>query len=185
MSPSSLEGAAVCCRMIEWAAITAALPVSRRATVHEVYHTQFLLTRLSVGRVACSSLCKPCALVRKGSTTQKTSLGLVGKQPRANPRPSRCPKPFCPNKGAYSINRTQLRVMAEARNFSLHAQPVGNRLLAAQADGASWRVNARLRPILHLLEVRPRRQDKGVGRRILRFETGQVVSPVIATGESG
>lgn len=77
------------------------------------------------------------------------------------------------------------RVMGEARSVSSHAQPVGNRLLAAQADGTFWWADGQMRAILCLLHVRPRTENRSVGRHILRFETGQVVASVIATEESG
>jgi len=76
-------------------------------------------------------------------------------------------------------------MMAAAQDVSLHAQPVGGRLLAAQADGAFWRVNGQLRAILHFTEVRLRPKLKAVGRYTLQFETGQVVASMIAPEESG
>jgi len=76
-------------------------------------------------------------------------------------------------------------MMAAAQDVSLHAEPVAGRLLAAQADGAFWRVHGQLRAILHLIEVRPRAEPKPVGRHTLSFETGQVVASMIAPEESG
>ena len=92
----------------------------------------------------------------------------------------------CLQRRGVSVGLSRLpAMMAAAQDVRLHAQPVEGRLLAAQADGAFWRVNGQRRAILHLIEVRPRAEPKAVGRHTRSFETGQVVASIIAPEESG
>ena len=76
------------------------------------------------------------------------------------------------------------RVVAQCRDVGLHAAPEAGRWLALQADGAYWRVSGGSRAILQVTEVLPRTRPKTVGGHLVQYETGQVVSSLIAPDES-